>query len=112
MSIRTAPDALTIAYIALGARTALQQLPNRIHDKVTGADIGMGGELDTIGEAIEHALALDIAADKVCEEGGFGGCFLYEVAEPFGATYIQALADGRQPEVETIIATLIAACAA
>ncbi len=105
MNRRIEPEALTVAYIALGAREALKGLREGEYEEVTGSAAGLGGELDVIGDAINHALAMDIAADDVEE---FGGVFLYEVAEPFGRDYILTLAKGERPNVRQMIADLIA----
>lgn len=107
MNTRTAPDALTIAYIAIGARSALDELKSREYNRVTGCEAGTGGELDLIDEVIAHALAMDTAADAVED---FAGVFLYEVAEPFGEQYVQALARGEKPDAAALIAQLIASC--
>ncbi|AWB77302.1 TPA: hypothetical protein ACKQCJ_000351 [Stenotrophomonas maltophilia] len=104
---RVQPDALTIAYIAIGARSALDELKSRDYNRVTGCDAGTGGELDLIDEVIRHALAMDTAADAVED---FSGVFLYEVAEPFGEAYVKALARGETPDAAAMIADLIASC--
>jgi len=109
---RTAPDPLTIAYIAIGARDALDNLKGRDHDRVTGASEGTGGEMNVTEEVIEHALELDIAADAAAERGELVGCFLYEVAEPFGKAYVEALARDEKPDAAQLMARLTAECTA
>lgn len=104
MSIRTHPDDLTIAYIAIGVEHALQafHLENPFDEAVSGS-----GQLEVIDSVIRHALMLDTLADAVDREDGFIGVFLYEVAEPFGNAYTQGLIDGEEPDADAIAAKLI-----
>lgn len=76
-NIRTLAEPLTIAYIAIGAKTALK----KAQERGNGPNMDrFGGELGFFDAAIEHALLLDRLAD----DQDLDGCFSYEVAEPFG----------------------------
>ncbi|MGH8156571.1 MAG: hypothetical protein ACREPQ_00495 [Rhodanobacter sp.] len=83
--MRTTADSLTIAYMALGAKTILQKLEFKHCHPVDG-------ELDFVACVIEHALLLDSLADG--REDDFSGVFEYEVAEPFGEFIATCLMDG------------------
>lgn len=102
---RTAPDALTIAYIAMGAQTYM--LTPEFRRRGTQSH---GGELEFIDGIIEHALMLDRKADAHAED--FSGVFLYEVAAEFGHKLAQRLAlmgEASPAFIETLADTLIAA---
>lgn len=77
-------DPLTIAYIAMGAAAFLRDLPldARNFDE-------WGGELGFIAEVVRPAPLLERMLGGSAE--GIGPLFLYEVAEPFGEEYAQAL---------------------
>lgn len=82
-----AGSAETIAYIAIGARDALSDLPQPLHNSLVER---CGGEMGAINEAIAHASLLDRMFTERAEN--FGAVFCYEIAEPFGAAFIRALA--------------------
>lgn len=84
-AIRTLPEHLTIAYIAIGASRAIMENP----DDFDATD--WDGEVDFIEAVTAHALMLDRLADEVDANGGFSGVFAYEVAEEFGRQYGEAL---------------------
>lgn len=71
---RTTADPLTIAYMAIGAQEVLDC-------NKEGGRVLVAGQLDFIGDVIEHAKMLDDIADGYTD---FSGVFCYEVAEPFG----------------------------
>lgn len=82
---RTAPDALTIAYLAIGAASAINargSLPSAVSD-------AFGGQLGFIEDVTDHALMLDTMADDLAND--MDGVFLYEIAEPFGEEYAERL---------------------
>lgn len=99
---RTQPDALTIAYMAMGAQNTIREtkpagtLPGRVVDAYEG-------QLGFIGAVIDHALILDRMADQLA--GDLDGVFLYEIAEPFGEEYARQLiaevmTEGAQPAID------------
>ncbi|QRD62704.1 hypothetical protein H8Z74_22605 (plasmid) [Xanthomonas citri pv. citri] len=106
---RSAPNALTIAYMAIGASIALGGLAQEVYERITGAEAGTGGQLDVVEQVTAHALELDNAVDAA---GDLFCCVPYEVAEPFGQAYVEALARGETPDAGAMIADLIASCAA
>lgn len=77
-------DPLTIAYIAMGVAAFLRELPKDSRDFDA-----WGGELGFMAEAVRPAALLERMLDDADE--GIGPSFLYEVAEPFGKEYAQAL---------------------
>lgn len=90
------PDPLTVAYIALGAKGVLadcDNLPARY------------GELEFIGECIEHAAMLD----ALCPADGFNGVWVYEVAEPFGESIALAIIERRDYDAADIARKLVGA---
>lgn len=96
------PDALTIAYMALGAAAAIADasVPNRYAQQ--------GGELDLIDEVIGHAFLLETLA----QGQEFERVFAYDVARPYGEFVARKLrADGRitHDEAKTKAMELIAA---
>lgn len=104
MSIRTHPDDLTIAYIAIGVEHALQafRASDPFKDPIPGC-----GHIEIIDRVIEYALMLDRLADAEAREGGFTGVFCYDVAEAFGDTYATALFHGEEPDADALAAKLI-----
>jgi len=102
---RTTPDALTIAYIAMGAQKFMET--DEFQQRTTEPK---GGELEFVGEVIDHALMLDCKADK--READFLGVFLYEVADLFGYQIAKMLTNEGQitrQAAEDLADTLIAA---
>lgn len=93
---RSVADDLTIAYMAIGAKTILQQ-PQHLHSPRTR------GELEYVSDVIKHALLLDRLADG--REENFSGVFLYEAAEPFGEFIATCLMDGTPITDELLKAT-------
>lgn len=87
---RTAPEPLTIAYIAKGVADIIAGLPgNKLPDAVSES---YGGELNFMQAVVDHALMLDRMADEY--GGELDGVFVYEIAEPFGVGYAAALIGG------------------
>ena len=84
-------DPTTIAYIAIGAKEALKASGNFPKNY-------QGGELEFIGECIQHARLLDKEAPDEC-----AGVFAYEIAEPFGEQYAKALIEGKQPDPKELM---------
>lgn len=82
---RTDAEALTIAYVAIGAHEAFA-LP----ELASGHD-AVEGELGLIHSVITEALLLDRVADFFDVNDGHSGVFAYEVAEPFGKAYASAI---------------------
>ncbi|MEY2117095.1 hypothetical protein [Rhodanobacter sp. FW106-PBR-R2A-1-13] len=94
-------DPLTIAYIALGAATALTA------HRAKGGELIGGGELELIAELIRHAPMLD----RLAEGKDFDGVYYYEVAEPFGKQVAERMVDGdylSPQEAEAVASELIA----
>lgn len=86
--MRDHADTLTIAYVAMGARTTLEdESPNATRMDPDDWD----GDMGFIGAAIEPAVFLDRVADYFDEREGHPGVWLYEVAEPFGEAFARAL---------------------
>lgn len=83
-SIRTLPDALTIAYIAMGVKVYMQT--PEFHNRTARTH---EAELGFVEGIIRHARMLDSKADA--RQDDFTGVFLYEVAEPFGTMLAQRL---------------------
>lgn len=87
--MRTNPDPLTIAYIAIGAHRRLRVELNTQRGEMTRHDALIetySGELGIIDSCIDDALMLDQMQDKREAEGktGNGYVFAYEVAEEYG----------------------------
>lgn len=82
--MRTQADPLTIAYMALGAKSLLMDSDRRPSEF---------SELDYVEKVIDHALMADKLADPYDDEG-LNGVFVYEVAEPLGRVIGQAIIDG------------------
>lgn len=84
------PDPLDIAYIALGAKQALD-------DWRAGPakPFPYEGELAYIEACIDQAPALQRAWERV--QDGFDRVWCYDVAEPFGAAYGKHLLEGGTP---------------
>lgn len=116
MDTRTAPDPATVAFIAIGAHEALRKARHISGSgRLTYRAVDLAyerheGQLGFISEVISHALHLD----QLAEEAGhrLAGCFAYEVAEPFGETYADALIAQTGETPESIAARLVAACCA
>lgn len=86
---RTKPEALTIAYLAMGAQNAIRTMPGKhLPDRVADA---YQGEMNFIEAVTDHALLLDRMADLLDQGDGLAGVFLYEIAEPFGEEYARQL---------------------
>ncbi len=86
------PEPLDIAYIALGAKQALD-------DWRAGPanPFSFEGELAYIEACIDQAPALQRAWERI--QDGFDLVWCYDVAEPFGAAYGKHLLAGGTPEV-------------
>lgn len=97
-----ATDPLTIAYIAMGAATALTA------NRAKGGELTGGGELEFIDELIRHAPMLD----RLAEGKEFDGVYCYEVAEPFGKQVAERMIDGdylSPQDAEVVASELITA---
>lgn len=90
---RTHPDLNTVAYLAIGAKTALQRARVSHPELLDAAIEKYGGEYQLISDVVHHALLLDLTADAAGND--FDGVFDYEVAEAFGAEYAAAAIYGR-----------------
>lgn len=102
MKNRQHPDPLTVAYVAMGAGTAIGECPcGCLPDRVLDA---YQGQMEFIAAVIHHALMLDRMADE--RGNDFSGVFAYEVAEPFGEEYAKALINAGN--YETVDAEAIA----
>lgn len=82
---RTDPDHLTVAYIAIGAISALRAAGDSLNLDA------FEGQMGLIACVTGTALLLDTVADWFDERDAHIGVFVYEVAEPFGTTYTTAL---------------------
>ena len=80
-------DELTIAYLAMGAKTALDKR-NGLGDRVDEFE----GELGFISSVISFAPMLDAEFERARER--FCGVFAYEIAEPFGERCAEEYLDG------------------
>lgn len=88
---RTAPDSLTLAYVAIGAHTSLVVDSLQPIQKQLYRANDWDGQMGFIEAVTNHALLLDQLADLVGGESGFTGVFLYDVAMPFGLEFGNAL---------------------
>jgi hypothetical protein len=98
---RTEPDQLTLSYVAIGAHAAV-----RAAGRATPAHAldQFEGELGLIGAVAEKALMLDRVADWFDARDGHTGVFSYEVAEPFGTAYANALlSEGAEKDAAEIL---------
>lgn len=103
MSRKRHPDPLTIAYLAIGAIDAWNAATDGQREHASDT---YSGQLGYVGEVIAHADALDALWRKM-EDGP--GVFEYEVAEPFGIEYGQALLrDTPRPDPREFYEALVA----
>ena len=97
-------DPLDIAYIAIGARQALDTAGNE--------DAGIyafEGELDFVQACISQVERLDRHWHALAD--GFPGVWCYEVAEPFGHVYGRHLLAGGSPEdAERLLQEIVNGC--
>lgn len=81
-------EPLTIAYVAMGAGQAIRacgHLPSEVADRYNG-------QLGFIEAVIDKAWRLDAVVRAIeANQGGLDGVYVYEVAEPFGERYAEAL---------------------
>lgn len=85
---RSEPDALTVGYIAIGARAALVDA----RSSSRGIDLDWtGGETGFLESVLSHALLLDQVADWFDCNGGHPVVFAYQVAEPFGESIARSM---------------------
>lgn len=99
-------DHLDVAYIALGAKAALQAMSSAAYDDVTGSALGTGGECDLIADVI-GALIGPITEAWAAQAGEWsGGCWAYEVCEELGGWWVGYLAahNGAQPREREVLA--------
>ena len=92
-------DLLDVAYIAIGAKQALLDAG----DQHNGPQLE--GELGYIQTCIEHVGLLDRLWQET--SGEVLGVWCYEVAEPFGQRYVEALALDFSVNPEQLVRTLI-----
>ncbi|PNE59579.1 hypothetical protein A8H39_00060 [Paraburkholderia fungorum] len=81
---RSAPDSLTLAYVAIGARDALRQ------GSLADLD-AFNGEIGFIEAVTEHVVFVDTVGDWFDANGDHPGVFAYEVATPFGEAIARAM---------------------
>lgn len=86
---RTKPSLLTVAYMAIGARRALEELKIADADAYVRAIECNQGELQIIDIVIGYALMADTIADQLEHDTVWS----YEVAEPFGAEILRMVRD-------------------
>lgn len=79
-------DKLTIAYLAIGAHTALREAIEKTQQFKA---IVEGGELEFIDKVIGEAQRVDDAF--IVYDGRFAGIFCYDIAEPYGEWYAQRI---------------------
>lgn len=87
-------DELTIAFLAMGAKTALDKRGGLGEDQVDVFE----GELGFVRAVIDHAPMLDEEWRRASAR--FHGVFAYEIAEPFGEECAEAYLDGRRAEFD------------
>jgi hypothetical protein len=97
---RQVADDLTIAYLAIGAVTAIKNVYGYLPSEVCDAH---GGELGFIQAVIGHALMLD----RLGDDRDLNGVFVYEVAEPFGERCAAALISGEPFDERKVAAALV-----
>jgi len=95
-------DNTDIAYMAIGAAAALGRLPSDENNRLIDLH---GGQFGVILDVIRHAqLLADIYAEQNNE---FPGVWYYEIAEPFGTRYIEAIAAGKTVDAGQLIRDLV-----
>ena len=94
---RTAPEAITLAYVAMGVRQALML------KQESSALESYHGETAFVEAVIEHALTIDRVADWFDARDGHPGVFAYEVAEPFGKAFAGALLEQQSGELSPAV---------
>lgn len=101
---RTAPaiDNADIAFMAVGAAEAMNAME---HGDLNRLIEQFEGRIGIMQEVIRHADTL--ARIYAEQEDAFGGVWAYEVAEPFGQRYVEALALGFEVNAEQLVRTLI-----
>ena len=98
-------DHTDIAYMGIGAATALAELDGRLHDALCEAH---GGQLGVVGEIVKHAqLLADVYAEQ---DGQFPGVWYYDVAEPFGSRFVEALAAGQDVDPAALVRKIVEEC--
>lgn len=81
-------DTLDIAYLAIGAKAALETLEHHERNRLTERH---GGELGLIREVIDFAATVDGVYHEELEDE-FGGVWAYDVAEPLGEAMVRHMA--------------------
>jgi len=101
----TPANPLTIAYVAIGAIEAIRRQPG---SALSHQDADRyGGQLGFIDAIISHAWRLDAEANCLVQQGNaLSGVFVYEVAEPFGERYAQALISDPSVQPDAIVRDL------
>jgi hypothetical protein len=95
-------DPTDVAFMAIGAAAAIEKLE---HDKRRALIEHFDGQIGIIDDVIRHAGTLSTIFDEL--EDGFPGVWAYEVAEPFGQRYVEALALDFTVNPEQLVRTLI-----
>ncbi|MHB1641389.1 MAG: hypothetical protein ACYCS8_01855 [Acidithiobacillus sp.] len=84
----TCPDHLTVAYITMGYCNAIKRMPDDQHDRLIAQH---EGQCHLIESVITHAGFVDFVFQ--CHRIDFDDVvFYYDVAEPFGQLYVEAVA--------------------
>lgn len=89
-------DNLTVAFIAMGIRSALIKTKSSLPKDM--------GEVELVDAIISHARDLDDAFEEVA--CAFDGVFVYDIAEPFGEQAANCLLEGRTLDYTTLIEEL------
>jgi hypothetical protein len=99
-------DPLDIAYLAIGAKSALLTAKSEAYKTLAEAH---GGELEIINEVVAQAAMLERVWLDVCDD--FAGVWCYEVCEPLGHWCMeQLLAGAVSIDAEAYTRQLIADC--
>jgi len=104
-------DPLTIAYVAIGAKQALQAHLAAGHSL---PDDRFDGECDFIGSIVNGAGNIEALASEREAAGELSGVYVYEVAEPFGYELAELHLAGPvyAPTVRAVAERLINECCA
>lgn len=101
---RSAPaiDNADIAFMAVGASEAMSAMGHRDLNLLIDR---FEGRIGIMQEVIRHADTL--ARIYAEQEDAFNGVWAYDVAQPFGQRYVEALALGFEANAEQLVRTLI-----
>jgi hypothetical protein len=95
-----ASDPLSVAYMAIGAVNVLNEYARTTSDDGHVDFDQWGGQLGFIGEVIQHEPVMEAIYQERPDD--YGGVFVYEVAEPFGAFIAERLLSGESTDVATL----------